>query len=162
MTRIVWLMAASLTLAASTAGAATGWGLRGGVTFDPDQVHVGAHVNAGELFHNGYFLPNVEVGFGDHMTLIALNPELVYRFDHRTQSRWGFYVGCGLGVNITNWNGHDDFPYDRHDHTNTDLGLNLLGGMLRRLSSGNEFFLELKLGVADSPDAKVTVGLTFF
>jgi hypothetical protein len=162
MKHLIWLMAALATLAASTAGAATGWGLRAGVTFDPDQVHVGAHVYAGELFDNGYFVPNVEVGFSDHLTLIALNPELVYRFDRRSASRWGFYVGGGLGVNIIKWDDGDDFPFDRHNDTDTDLGVNFLGGMLNRLSSGNEFFLELKLGVADSPDAKVTVGLTFF
>jgi hypothetical protein len=161
MTKFAWLIAAASLLLAPAVGNAAGWGLRGGVTFDPDQVHVGAHVNAGELFDNGYFLPNVEIGFGDHLTLIALNPELVYRFDHRTRSRWGFYVGGGLGINITSWDdGHGRF--DHNDNSDTDLGLNLLGGMLHPLASGNEFFFELKLGVADSPDAKITVGITFY
>ncbi len=155
MNRTACVILASLTLLASTAGA-NDWGLRGGVTFDPDQVHVGAHMYAGELFDNGYFLPNVEIGFGDDVTLIAINPELVYRFDQRTKSHWGFYVGGGLGINIVNW---DD---DHHgDGSDTDLGVNILGGMARGLSSGNELFLELKLGVADSPDAKITVGVTF-
>jgi hypothetical protein len=147
-------------LLAPVASANTGWGIRGGLTFDPDQVHVGAHLYAGELFDSGYFVPNIEIGFGDHATVIAINPELVYRFDHRTRSHWGFYAGGGLGINVYNW----DNDNDNHDHghgSHTDLGLNILGGMTRVLSSGNELFLELKLGLADSPEAKVTVGLTF-
>ena len=144
------------SVSATTAGAA--WGLRGGVTFEPDQVHVGAHLEAGELFTNGVFLPNIEVGFGDDMTLFAFNPELVYRFTTRSNSGWGFYIGAGLGVNFVQW----DEDWRGRDESDTDLGLNILGGMSRGLSSGNEFFLELKLGVSDSPDAKITAGLTFF
>jgi hypothetical protein len=166
MTRLFWMIPALLLLLVPVASAQRtddpgDWGLRAGATFDPDQFHVGAHVWAGELFDRGYFVPNVEIGFGDNVTLIALNPELIYRFAHRTDSRWGFYVGGGLGINIVNWDDHDDFPGSDHDGSDTDLGLNILGGMLRTLSSGNELFLELKLGLADSPDAKLTVGLTF-
>jgi len=149
---------ASLLLAANPALAESDWGLRGGLTIDPDQVHVGAHVNAGEIFNDGYFLPNVEIGFGDHGTLIALNPELVYRFDRPSRSRWGFYIGGGLGINIYDW---DDGPRDYRDDTDTELGLNILGGMSRARRGGGDVFLELKLGVADSPEAKVTVGIGF-
>ncbi|HOX24293.1 MAG TPA: hypothetical protein PLL30_00890 [Candidatus Krumholzibacteria bacterium] len=163
MRKIMGLAFLAIALTTPSLVTAAGWGLRGGVTFDPDQIHVGAHVNAGELFNNGYFLPNAEIGFGDDLTLIALNPELVYRFDHRTRSRWGFYVGGGLGINIVNWDHDDDFPGDDgHDHSDTDLGLNFLGGMFRQLSSGNEFFFELKIGAVDSPDAKITIGFTFY
>ncbi len=150
---------AALLLAATPALALSDWGLRGGLTIDPDQVHVGAHVNVGEIFNDGYFLPNVEVGFGDHGTLIALNPELVYRFDRRTRSPWGFYIGGGLGINIYDWD--DDGPRGYHDDTDTELGLNLLGGMSRARRGGGDLFLELKLGVADSPEAKFTVGIGF-
>ena len=157
MKRTLWL-AVLIVLAAAQSAAAGYWGLRGGITFDPDQVHVGAHLDAGELFRDGHFVPNVEIGFGDNVTLVALNPELVYRFPQRSNTPWGFYVGGGLGINFISWD--DDLP--RRDDSDTELGLNLLGGMTRRLSSGNGFFLELKLGVADSPDAKITAGLNFF
>ncbi|MDO9172966.1 MAG: hypothetical protein Q7W29_14160 [bacterium] len=156
--KIKGTLLASLLLAATPALAQSDWGLRGGLTIDPDQVHVGAHVNAGEIFNDGYFLPNVEVGFGDHGTLIALNPELVYRFDRPSRSRWGFYIGGGLGINIYDW---DDGPRDYRDDTDTELGLNILGGMSRARRGGGDVFLELKLGVADSPEAKVTVGIGF-
>lgn len=157
MKRIFLCAMAALVLGAGAAHADTSWGLRGGATFDPDQVHVGVHLNGGELFTDGWFIPNVEIGFGDDLTLIALNPELVYKFDRRNRSHWGFYVGAGLGLNFYSWDDHGG-PGDNSD---TDLGLNILGGMSRRLSAGNEFFLELKLGAADSPDAKITAGFNF-
>lgn len=159
MTRFQWPLAAALLLLAPAAGAQSGWGLRGGLTIDPDQVHVGAHVNAGEIFNDGYFLPNVEVGFGDHGNLIALNPELVYRFDRQQRSRWGFYIGGGLGINI--YDRDDDGPRGDRDDLDTELGLNILGGMSRARRGGGDLFLELKLGVADSPEAKFTVGIGF-
>ncbi|MBK7703923.1 MAG: hypothetical protein IPI34_14065 [bacterium] len=136
-------IAAALLLAATPALAQSGWGVRGGLTIDPDQVHVGAHVNAGEIFNDGYFLPNVEVGFSDHGRLIALNPEMVYRFDKSSRSRWGFYIGGGLGINIYDW---DDGPRDNHDDSDTELGLNILGGMSRARRGGGDVFMELKLG----------------
>lgn len=158
MKRLTVGVAGMLLLLALPAGATTGWGLRGGITFDPDQVHVGAHFDGGELFRNGVFVPNVEIGFGDNITLIALNPELVYQFDRRSRSGWGFYVGGGLGINFWSW----DDDHIGHDDSDTDLGLNILGGINRRLRGGDTFFIELKLGLADSPDAKITAGLTFF
>jgi hypothetical protein len=144
-----------IAMASMPAAAQTSWGPRGGITFDPDQVHVGFHVDTGELFPDGYFVPNLEVGFGDHMTLIALNPELLYRFPQLAGRPWRFYVGGGLGINWLNWN--DD--HLGNDDSDTELGLNALGGMSRRLPGGNVLFLELKIGLADSPDAKITIGL---
>lgn len=160
MKRIFVCVAVVALFAASAAAADTAWGLRGGLTFDPDQVHLGAHLEAGELFTQGYFVPNVEIGFGDHITTIAFNPELVYRFLKRSKSNWGFYAGGGLGINYYKLDVPEGF---RGDDSDTELGLNILGGMSRKLSSGNEFFVELKLGVTDEmPDAKITAGLTFF
>ena len=147
----------AMTMIAGAAQAATAWGVRGGITSNPDQVHVGVHVNGGELFTDGWFIPNLEVGFGDHLTLVALNPELVYKFSKRGTSDWGFYVGGGLGVNFYNFD--NNVP---GDDSETRVGLNFLGGMSRKLSAGNDFFLELKLGAQDSPDTKVTAGFTFY
>lgn len=157
MKRIFLCALAAMALTAGAASAQTTWGLRGGMTIDPDQVHVGLHLNAGELFTDGWFIPNVEIGFGDDLTLVALNPELVYKFDRRNRSHWGFYLGGGLGVNFYSW----DDNGGRGDNSNTEVGVNFLGGMTRRLSAGNEMFLEMKLGAADSPDIKFTVGFNF-
>lgn len=160
MKRIFLCLLAVLIAGAGTAQAETAWGIRGGATFDPDQVHVGVHMNGGELFTDGWFIPNVEVGFGDNMTLIAVNPELVYKFNKRSSSDWGFYIGAGLGLNFSSWD--NDYDNGDGDNSETELGVNFLGGMSRKLSAGNDLFFELKLGAADSPEAKVTVGLTFY
>jgi hypothetical protein len=109
------------------------------------------------MFPHAFFVPNIEIGFGDNLTLVSLNPELLYRFERARGADWGFYAGGGLGVNVYNWDSaHVSGSSD------TELGLNLLGGATRPLSGGNELFFEVKLGVGDSPDGKLTVGLTFF
>ena len=160
MRRMGIVTLALFALVAVPAAADTAWGPRAGITFDPDQIHVGLHVDAGELFPDGFFVPNVEIGFGDDITTIAINPELIYRFLKRTRSDWGFYIGAGLGINHYSWDTPEGFNGDDSD---TELGMNILGGMSRKLGSGNEFLVELKLGVTDEmPDAKVTAGLTFF
>jgi hypothetical protein len=43
----------------------------------------------------------------------------------------------------------------------TDLGINLLGGFERGLYNGNRFFVEAKVSVNDVPDLRVAIGFTF-
>ena len=133
-----------------------GWGPRVGLTIDPDQVHVGAHMDYGVFGPRVRFQPNIEAGFGDDITLVAFNFEAAYRFRDRWDA-WTPYLGGGLGLN---WWNVDRGPFD--DYSDTDLGASLLGGIERGLSNGNRFFVEAKLGLADSPDAKFTVGWTFY
>jgi opacity protein-like surface antigen len=133
-----------------------GWGPRVGLTMDPDQVHVGMHMDYGVFGPRVRFQPNVEAGFGDNLTLIAFNFEAAYRFRDRWDA-WTPYLGGGLGLNWVNW----DSGYGNGD-SDTDIGASLLGGIERGLKNGNRFFLEAKLGLADSPDAKFTAGWTFY
>ena len=147
-----------------------GWGPRVGLTFNPDQVHFGGHIDFGNFAEHIRLQPNVEIGFGDDLTLIALNFEGAYRF----QSRWDVwtpYVGGGLGINLVSSNNDGVNPaenlaagvtHTEADDSRTDLGLNLLGGIEKGLKNGSRFFLERKLGLADSPDFKITAGWTFF
>ncbi len=139
-----------------------GWGPRVGLTVDPDQIHLGAHVDFGNFARHVRFQPNLEVGFGV-VTLFALNFEAAYRF----QSRWNVwtpYVGGGLGLNFVRgdlghrWLGSHHF----HDNTGAQAGLNILGGIEKGLRNGDRFFAEAKLGFSNSPDLKLTVGWTFF
>ncbi len=139
------------------------FGLRGGFTLDPDQIHIGAHVKAAELTPNLMFLPNAEFGFGDHITLIALNAEVAYTFPRTNWSGWHPYAGGGLGFNIWEYHvGYLHYGEFGYDNSETDIGVNLLFGVSKVLNIGHEFFFELKLGLSDSPDAKFTFGLTFF
>ncbi|HWR81743.1 MAG TPA: hypothetical protein VN285_00415 [Candidatus Deferrimicrobium sp.] len=130
-----------------------GIGPRIGLTINPDQVHFGGHIDFGDLAENLMMLPNLEIGFGDDLTTIAPSFELDYRF-RPDWGAWTPYLGGGVGPifysakNGSNW---------------SKLGIYLQFG-IGKGSSGSEsghFFLEGKLGLADAPDFKATVGWTF-
>jgi hypothetical protein len=126
---------------------AQGPGVRGGVSVDPDQVYIGGHYETGPLVDRLHFKPNLEVGFGDDLTLIGLNFEFVYKFS--TGSAWDLYVGGGPAINI--------FRFDDIDESETEGGLNVLFG----IEHARGLFFEVKLGAMDSPDVKFGVGWTF-
>jgi len=145
----------TLPALASNRGAGyRGFGPRVGYTINPDQVHFGAHIDFGDLAGNLMMLPNLEVGIGDDLTTIAPSFELDYRF----RSDWGAwtpYLGGGMGPVF--------YSAKHGGGSSSKLGIYLQFG-IGRGSSGSEsghFFLEGKLGLADAPDGKVTVGWTF-
>ena len=128
-----------------------GWGPRAGVTINPDQFHLGAHFDLGDLAKRLMLLPNAEVGFGDDLTVLTTMFEVDYRF-YDTWGSWNPYVGGGIGP-VFAW--HDG-------GSNTDFGLTVQAGLARQLSSQPGFmFFEIKLGLADYPDVKFTVGWNF-
>lgn len=133
-----------------------GWGPRIGLSSGPDQVHFGAHLDYGHFSRHVRFQPNLELGLSDNLSLLALNAEAAYRFSTEWEV-WTPYLGGGVGVNIKNWdNGHNN------NDSQTDLGVNLLGGIDKGLDNGDRFFVEAKVSLNDVPDLKVTVGWTFY
>jgi opacity protein-like surface antigen len=161
MVLIAAVLAAALAPALALADPYTdvgfrGWGPRVGLSLDPDQVHFGAHFDYGNFAKHVRFQPNVEFGFGDNVNLYTLNAEAAYRFTEKWDV-WSPYLGGGLGANIKSWDGPDN-----HNNSETDLGLNLLGGIEKGLSNGDRFFVETKLSLNDIPDVKITVGWTFY
>lgn len=132
-----------------------GWGPRLGLSSDPDQVHFGAHFDYGHFAQHVRFQPNLELGVSDHLTLLTINAEAAYRFSTEWEV-WTPYLGGGLGVNVKSWdNGHND-------DSDTDLGVNLLGGIEKGLDNGDRFFIEAKFSLNDVPDLKATIGWTFY
>lgn len=132
-----------------------GWGPRVGLSLNPDQVHFGAHLDFGNFARHVRFQPNVELGFGDHVKLLTVNAEAAYRFSSGSDV-WSPYLGGGLGPNIKS------VDNGRNNRTQTDLGVNLLGGIEKGLSNGDRFFVEGKVSLNDVPDAKATIGWTFY
>jgi hypothetical protein len=122
-------------------------GVRAGLSLDPDQFYIGGHIETAPLVERLVFRPNVEVGFGDNVTLAAFNFEFVWMFPRR-RSPWGFYAGGGPAINLYQFDGPGD---------ETEGGFNFVGGLENRKG----LFFEFKLGVADSPDFKFGVGFTF-
>ena len=120
-------------------------GVRAGVSVNPDQFYFGGHAETGSLVGNLRFRPNLEVGVGDNVTLVAFNIEFAYHFP--SQSSWHAYAGAGPALNFIRFRGE----------TNSEGGLNLLIGVQH---SGG-LFAEFKVGTLDSPDVKMGVGYAF-
>ncbi len=133
-----------------------GWGPRLGLSINPDQFHFGAHLDFGNFAQHVRFQPNFEMGFGDNLTLATVNAEAAYRF-RSDWSTWTPYLGGGLGANFARFDGNHN-----NNDWNSDVGVNALGGIERGLYNGDRFFVEAKFSLNDIPDAKITIGWTFY
>ena len=148
ITQVVWLLAFVAVFgvfAVTPAAAQTSAGIRAGLSVDPDQFYFGGHVETPPLVDQLRFKPNVEIGIGNDVTVVALNIEFAYVFP--SQRAWNVYAGGGPALVIV----------DANDDTDSGGGFNLLVGVEHR--SG--LFTEIKVGVADSPDLKIGVGYSF-
>ena len=139
----------SVVLFSATPALAQDGGIRGGISVDPDQFYFGGHLETSPIADQVFFRPNVEIGFGDDLTLISANMEFVYKFT-RTRA-WNFYAGGGPALNVYMFDDEGD------DDSETEPGFNILGGVE---SSGGLFF-EFKFGLVDSPELKFGVGYTW-
>jgi hypothetical protein len=97
-----------------------------------------------------WFRPNLEVGVGNDLTLIALNAEFAYWIPLR-RNPWNVYLGGGPAANI--------FTFGGIRNRDSDLrpGFNLLMGLAERRG----LFAEIKIGAIDSPSFKFGIGYTF-
>lgn len=132
-----------------------GFGLRGGVSADPDQFVIGLHYDTGPIFERVTFRPNAELGLGDNVTLVALNFDLAYWIPLKGQP-WRLYVGGGPAMNIYVFD-DDGGPRHGRDDTDVEPGFNVLFGVAHTKG----FFFELKVGAIDSPDFKAMAGYSF-
>ena len=158
--RIVAMILAltSLTLApATSAHAFSTFGPHLGFSTGPDQLVLGAHAQFGDVAPNIDFVPSVDLGFGDHLTLVSLNGDFHYRFE-LSGTTWQPYAGAGVGVHFAQFDVNGPFA----DGSTTNAGGHLFLGADVPTKSGNRFFTELKLGItSDSPDFKLLAGWSF-
>ena len=138
-------LVASLLLFATPANAQT-FGVRAGASADPDQFFFGGHYETKPLMKNLTFRPNIEVGVGDDVTLVAFNIEFAYWIDLKNKP-WKVYLGGGPAAILS----------DKDDNTDFNGGFNLMVGAQHR----GGLFGEFKVGLIDSPDVKFTVGYVF-
>lgn len=151
------VFAAALLLGLLWAGAAAAripLGVRAGYTHDDgiDQWHVGAHTRFNEVFPNVDVTPGLEFGFGDNVTIITANGDVTYRASEIVGPPWGLHLGGSLSLNYFDWPGDSDIH----------LGLSALVGVSRQLNEKTDLFTEVRIGILDSPDLKITLGATFF
>jgi hypothetical protein len=123
-----------------------GWGIRGGVTVNPDQFHVGVHINAGTFAPKVRFQPYFDIGFGNDVTAGTINLDAHYLFKAKG---WQPYVGGGIGIAL----------YDTDRHFDVEAGLNLIAGF--EWGTHRKLILEVRGGVGDIPDLKVSAGIGF-
>ena len=147
MTRRLWWALALVLMVSTPAFAQLKGGVRAGVSGGPTQFVLGGHVETKEIVERLTFRPSVDLGVGNGGTILGLNIEFAYWLPAKTEP-WKFYVGAGPAANIVHSNGFG---------TDVFGGFNLLGGVLH--TSG--LFVEMKGGIADSPDFKFLVGYQF-
>jgi hypothetical protein len=143
------LIIAGLLFAVS-AQAQQGVGVRAGVSGDPGQFYFGGHAAFGPVVDKLWFRPNLEVGVGNNLTLIALNGEFTYWIP-LSKSPWNFYLGGGPAANI--------FTYGDVGNRGSAVrpGFNFVLGVAQRKG----LFSEIKIGAIDSPSFKFGIGYTF-
>ena len=147
-TRLLPVAVATLALLGLAAPArAQSVGVRAGASVDPDQFYFGGHLETPALVDRVHLRPNLEIGFGDHVTLVAVNIEAVYKYPLR-RSPWTVYGGGGPAINYYNF---------ENDESDTEAGFNFVGG----LEHDRGLFFEIKVGAADSPDLKFGIGYSF-
>jgi len=131
------------------------FGLRGGYTGwnGINQLHLGAHLKLGEILPSVNFTPNIEAGVGDDVTIVTVNGDVSYNFTELVEHPWNVYGGGSLSFNYFNPDGHD---------SSTDLGLSALLGLERTFANDRQAMVEIRLGIMDSPDFKLTFGYTLF
>jgi hypothetical protein len=141
---------AAIVAMAGPASAQTTFGVRAGGSADPDQFFVGAHLESPRLGEGGRaaLKPNVEIGFGHDVTLLAMNLELVY-YVPLPHSSWSTYFGGGPAANFI----HTEDFNSHHVHG----GFNILVGF----QQADGLFVEMKVGENSSPGLKGTIGYTF-
>jgi hypothetical protein len=146
----------ALTTSAHAAAVVGGVGPRFGFSVDPEQLVVGGQLIIGEIAPDLTFDPNLELGFGDNVTIIAVNMDIHYHFTIEGSS-WRPYVGGGVGINFIEF---DSGP-GVSDNSNTEVGGNFIIGAGVPTASNNRFFTELKFGLGDIPTLKALAGWNF-
>ena len=135
---------------------ATAFGPRAGVSIDPDQLVVGGQLSLQEFAPDWSFDPSLELGVGDHLTVIAFNLDAYYHL-RLAGSDWRPYLGAGLGVDFLSW----DEPLGKRDDSDTEIGLNAVAGFTIPAGPGDHWFTELRFGIGNIPTLKFVGGFNF-
>jgi hypothetical protein len=146
------LTIALLVVSTGIGQARTTWGLHGGLSSGPDQFIVGPHLNLEAVGERVYIVPSAEAGFGDHLFSMSFNGDVQYRF--RVDGKVHPYAGGGLSAYY--------FNLDGGGGSDTNLGVDVLGGIFFGEMNGRPMFLDVKAGLTDEvPDWKFQFGFQF-
>lgn len=134
------------------------YGLRGGISLNPDQFSFGAHADIGRIADGIRLQPSAELGFGNGVLLASANFDAHYLLAPRS---FRPYVGGGVGLNFV----------DVRSGIGSSNGLgvepvvNAVGGVewgeRRNEQDVRRYLLEARLGFGDTPELKLVFGLSF-
>ncbi|MGQ0720489.1 MAG: hypothetical protein ACT4PE_02820 [Candidatus Eiseniibacteriota bacterium] len=154
------LLGAALPSPGEAALGLSHYGPRAGFSSDPDQFTIGFFGDWGELAPSVRVRTNGDLGFGDHALTFALNGDVAYHFTD-VNMPVTFFAGGGLGYAFYNLD-IDAPPGFDVDDTFNEIGLNLLVGVEKDLGGYKNGALELRFGLDDLPELKLTASLGFF
>jgi hypothetical protein len=133
------------------------YGGRLGFSTDPDQITLGAYMGFQEFAPRFRFRPSVDLGFGDDVFSFIVNGDAEYSFPNADIDAIPF---AGAGLALAHY--RVDIPGVDNDETNTEIGLNLYGGLEFDLGGYKSAIVELRIGIHELPDIKLTGALGFF
>jgi hypothetical protein len=156
---VVPLLVTALPSPGEAALALTHYGPRAGFSSDPDQFTIGFYGDWGQLAPNVHVRTNGDLGFGDHALTFALNGDVTYHFADANMPVT-FFAGGGLGYAFYNLD-IDAPPGFDVDDTFNEVGLNLVVGAEKDFGGYRTGGLELRFGLDDLPELKLTASLGF-
>ena len=130
-----------------------GWGVRFGLSDDPNQMIVGAQYDFGEITNGVHFEPNIELGFGDDFTILSATAAAHYHFKDVEKVRP--YAGAGVTL------AYVDIDHDLVDDSEVEIAVKAIGGVMWPLKHGRDFFLELNINFGDIQDTQLMAGWRF-
>jgi len=135
----------------SSAGAGAAIGPRAGYDFDTEELVIGGEAELGRVFQNFLFAPSLDFELGDN-SFTALNADFRLYLFHLPETGLHFYGSAGPTILL-------DSP--GRGNNDTEIGLNLVAGMKIPMKSESRYNLELRFGIGDIPDLKLTLGILF-
>jgi hypothetical protein len=133
------------------------YGGRLGFSTDPDQFTVGAYAGFPEFRPGFRARPSVDLGFGDSTLSFLVNGDAEYSFRNAEFAALPF---AGAGLALAHY--RVDVPGAVDDATDTEIGLNLYGGLEFDLGGYYSAMVELRFGIHRLPDVKLTGSIGFF
>jgi hypothetical protein len=144
---LLGILLSSAVLAAE--GHKPSFGIKAGAGINPDQFVVGVQGVFRKALDFADFAPSADLGFGDNVTVITLNPDLRLPLS-LPASQTFFYVQAGPTIAIL------DFKYGKSD---TEIGLTLSAGLEFPMGKSGYYSLEGRFGLGDVPDARILFGI---
>jgi opacity protein-like surface antigen len=128
-----------------------GWGVRGGVSDDPDQIVLGAQVDFGEFLPDLAFRPHADLGLGDDTTVLTLGLPVLYRLP--IEGNFTVYGGGGVAVGLVDQDDEDEGRRD-DDGTEVEIAPLLSAGIEWPVGRG-DLGVELNAAGGDLPGVKL-------